>query len=277
MRLRVGGILNLSGLRGDRVNLRYGRVNGALVLAGDDGQLFRPNRDSGILDLRNVKIDVLKISDQTPLPRQTWLRGAEFRNVEVDISKREGGTHTEIAREASVLVGFLEQVDFKASGAEMYKVFQRSYSSLDHERAAGEIAYAKEHRVTKHTKGWRKAMRYLSYIFGGYGLRPERTLGIAVVFTILGAIFLFLSIEGRVFLAKQKPFPKLIGRVAFRNCNGVSSGFTDEELVSRTFGNLGELWYTRWMIWKVFDSLVFSLDRFDSDLDDQRSASGFCV
>lgn len=260
--INVGRMLDLSGLDGNIVNLRYAKVGGALVFSGVGDQLFQPDKKEGRLDLRNVEINVLDISERTPFPKQTWLRGAEFKNVEVEISCTDGDCiHTDIMQEARILVDFLENVDFDASGPEMYRVFQRTYGGSDHQRAAAEVAYAKEQRVTEHTGGWRKVVRYLSSILGGYGLKPERTLGVAMVFTILGAVVLFLSREGRIFLVKQGPQPSLMRLLGYGNEDCVDDGVTDGQLASCTFGHLNELWHTRWMIWKVFDALVFSFDR----------------
>jgi hypothetical protein len=60
-------------------------------------------------------------------------------------------------------------------------------------------------RIQTDTLSWGavRASRELAERLGGYGLRPERTLLVAAMLTLLGALVAFMSIEGRWFLFRQ--------------------------------------------------------------------------
>ncbi len=231
----VGGNLDLTGFEGDRVDLRHSQIGNALVLAADTGLVYRSNPKTGSLNLANARMEAFHVASNVVLPENTIVSGAQIGSVYVSILDRGSLRGAKGAEAENTVVALLATIPFENIGRGGYRVFRDAFRKVAQEDAANTVSLAEEKRVTTDdSKGWRWLTRKMSYVLGGYGLRPDFTFRIALIAITIGAVVFRYSSEGRIFLFAQSNPQASLG--IYRTAK-----FT-------TF-------------WSWFDAVIFSVDR----------------
>ena len=232
--LRVGGDLDLSAVSAEQIDLRRTTVGATLLLASETYGTATFSPSNSFLDMRGILIREISMSSALVMPaRLRMAQSGVGGYVFSDDPDANLGDANSLAR----LTTLIETIASVEERTLAYQVFEATLRDAGEFIASSELAFLREYWLTRSLDwSFRRLIRYVPEILGGYGIKPVRTVIAAAIVILLGAAIAWRSTEGRWFLMRQA--------LSHRGLRRQSSCFR------------------RWLtVWLIFDTLVLSLDR----------------
>ncbi|MFL4468963.1 hypothetical protein ACERZ8_03420 [Tateyamaria armeniaca] len=236
--MRVTDTVDVSGLSATILDLSETHAGVKLALASDiHGDTTFPNTNQ-ILDLTGFATPRLTVSQTTKLPSDTRLSAVSVGSLDFHDA---GDQTSRLVTRIGFLVDSIGIDDQKSVALRVFAETLRS-NGLVTEASALEFERAK---TQTDALGWsaRRVLREIAERLGGYGLMPNRTLWVALVAVLFGAVVARLSLEGRYFLYRQ-----IVPRLR-------------QVSLAQRRDKIRRKWKRELIAWIWFDAVVFSFDR----------------